>query len=119
KEYLPRAEALVAQANRFMRAAMALEAARGDATDRAQPAEVLAFADRCAEALTEAARALRETRAVSGTFHLRDAQRALAMTLRKPANDIPAAFAAALLDASDRVVDSIDSLLHALDARDE
>jgi len=117
KEYLPRAEALVAQANRFMRAAMALEAARGDAPDRPQPAEVSAFSDRCAEALAEAVHALHEGRGISGSFHLRDAQRALAAALRAPTNGLPAAFTAALLDASDRIVDSIDSLLHALDAR--
>ncbi|MGH8213228.1 MAG: FUSC family protein [Rhodanobacteraceae bacterium] len=114
KEYLPRAEALVAHANRFMRAAMALEAARGDGPERSQPAEVTAFSDRCAEALTEAALVLRDARAVPGSFHLRDAQHALAAALRAPSDTLPVAFAAALLDASDRIADSIDSLLHVL-----
>jgi uncharacterized membrane protein YccC len=114
KERLPRAEALVAQANRCMRAAMALEAARTDAAEQSLPQETNAFVDCCAKVLTEAAQALRESRAVSGSFHLRDAQHALASAVREPSDKLSAALTAALLDASDRIVDSIDSLLHVL-----
>jgi uncharacterized membrane protein YccC len=114
KAHLPRAEALVAHANRCLRAAMALEAARADAAGRSLPGEALAFSDRCAEALSEAARALRESRAPAETFHLRDMQRALANTLRAQPQELPPDLVAALLDASDRIVDSIDSLLHVL-----
>jgi len=115
KERLPRAEALVAHANRFMRAAMALEAARADAPDQPLPNELPAFSGRCADALTQAAHALRDGCAPKGEFHLRAIQRALASTLRAQSSQTSPALGAALLDASDRIVDSIDSLLHVLE----
>jgi uncharacterized membrane protein YccC len=111
---LPRAEALVAQANRCVRAAMVLEAARGDTPAERMPAGVIAFADDCAKALNEAAAALREQRAPTGTFALRGAQQALAESLKPHADQSAAALDAALLDASDRSVDAIDSVLHVL-----
>ncbi|MGH8146396.1 MAG: FUSC family protein [Rhodanobacteraceae bacterium] len=107
---LPRAEALVAQANRLVRAATVLEAARHELSDGPTPAATTAFSDQCTAALTEAALALREQRAPARTFPLRNAQRELAQAIGNPAT----AFDAALLDASDRVVDAADSVLHAL-----
>jgi uncharacterized membrane protein YccC len=112
---LPRAEALVSQANRVVRAAMVLEAARSDAS--APPSagsDVGAFADLCTAALSEAADALREQRAPTGSFPLRHAQRTLAATIEAASGRAPGAFDAAMLDASDRVVDAIDSVLHVL-----
>ena len=114
---LPRAEALVAQANRCVRAAMVLEAARGDTASEHVPRGTAAFADACAAALTEAACALREHRMPQGSFALRDAQRALVASLQASRNDSPTALDAALLDASDRSVDAIDSVLHVLQSR--
>ncbi|HXS73743.1 MAG TPA: FUSC family protein [Rhodanobacteraceae bacterium] len=111
---LPRAEALLSQANRFMRAAMMLEAARADARDPPLPLQVSNFADACTSALREAAASVREDRAPITTASLRELQRALHATLSDPAHAVPAALAAALLDASDRIVDAIDSLLHVL-----
>lgn len=106
---LPRAEALVAQANRCVRAAMVLEAARGDA---AMPAytELAPFAAACDAALLEAADALRATRVPRGEWPLRRLQRALAAALAQHDESI----ATSLTDASDRVVDAIDSVLHVL-----
>ncbi|MBS0432025.1 MAG: FUSC family protein, partial [Proteobacteria bacterium] len=75
---LSRAEALVAHANRCMRAAMALEAARADASEHTLPAEASVFADRCGEAFTAATHALRDGRAPVESFRLRDEQRVLA-----------------------------------------
>ncbi|HET6912919.1 MAG TPA: FUSC family protein, partial [Rhodanobacteraceae bacterium] len=60
---LPRAEALLSQSNRFMRAAMTLEAARADAHDPPLPPQVAQFADACASALREAAASVRGDRA--------------------------------------------------------
>lgn len=112
---LPRAEALVAQANRLVRAAMVLEAARGSGSATAPaPDAALAFVDACSQAMTEAARALRDQRVPDGGLALRDAQRALAATLATPTDGPSTAFDAALLDASDRIVDAIDSVLHVL-----
>ncbi|MBS0430966.1 MAG: hypothetical protein JSS21_00955, partial [Proteobacteria bacterium] len=65
---------------------------------------------------TAATHALRDGRAPVESFRLRDEQRVLAAALRAAPDDLPAVLAAALLDASDRIVDSIDSLLHTLQA---
>lgn len=111
---LPRAEALVAQANRCVRAAMVLEAVRGDTASECMPTGAAAFADDCAKALTEAACALHEQRTPQGSFALRDAQRTLAKTLAASDGQTATALDAALLDASDRIVDAIDSVLHVL-----
>lgn len=110
---LPRAEALIAHANRFMRAAMSLEAARMDAHDSALPAVVSRFIGRCGDALHECAQALCESRAPSMPWNLRVAQRELSASLHGQSG-LPEALSAALLDASDRIVDSIDSIAHVL-----
>ncbi len=106
---LPRAEALVAQANRVVRAAMMLEASRGSTAAPSIP-QLDAFVQACNAALREAAAALRESRTPRGEHSLRARQEALATSLA----DHQDAFAIALLDASDRIVDAIDSLLHVL-----
>jgi uncharacterized membrane protein YccC len=104
-----RAEALVAQANRVVRAAMMLEAARGD-TDDARAPRMDQFAGAGDAAMREAADALRKARAPQGEFHLRSGQRALVASLAENTDG----FAVTLRDASDRIVDAIDSLLHVL-----
>jgi uncharacterized membrane protein YccC len=112
---LPRAEALLSQANRFMRAAMTLEAARTDAHDPPLPPQVASFADACASALREAAASVREDRAPAAKApRLRELQRALASALGDPANPFPGALSAAFLDASDRIADAINGLMHVL-----
>ncbi|HEX5353587.1 MAG TPA: FUSC family protein, partial [Rhodanobacteraceae bacterium] len=109
---LPRAEALVAQANRVVRAVMMLEAARGEDVVPANPQHG-AFAQACDAALRDGAAALRESRAPQGDQALRARQRALAASLESR-DATASAWNAALLDASDRIVDAIDSLLHVL-----
>lgn len=106
---LPRAEALVAQANRVVRAVMMLEAARSDGQPEPSPL-LVDFATACDAAMREAAAALRQSRAPQGAFPLRALQRTLAASLPESGD----AFAASLSDASDRIVDAIDSLLHVL-----
>ncbi|HEY9112784.1 MAG TPA: FUSC family protein [Rhodanobacteraceae bacterium] len=106
---VPRAEALVAQANRVVRAGMMLEAVRGDAGDF-PPRQIDEFANACDAAMREAAEALRESRAPQGEFHLRSGQRALVASLPQPGD----AFDVGLRDTSDRIVDAIDGLLHVL-----
>jgi uncharacterized membrane protein YccC len=107
----PRAEALVAQANRVVRAAMMLEATRSGGEPLSSP-QADAFTSTCDAALREAAAALRESRAPQGEFHLRSGQRALVASLTENTDDV---FAVTLRDASDRIVDAIDSLLHVLE----
>jgi len=110
---LPRAEALVAQANRVVRAVMMLEATRSDAQPEPSP-QLVDFANTCDAAMREAAVALRESRTPRGEFHLRARQRALAASLPEPGD----AFDISLRDVSDRIVDAIDSLLHVLGSRE-
>jgi uncharacterized membrane protein YccC len=109
RRHLPRAETLVAQANRLIRAAMALEAAREDA-ETPPNARLDDFTRACDAALRDAADALRESRAPRGGHALRALQQALAESLPRPGS----ALDASLRDASDRIVDAIDSLLHGL-----
>jgi uncharacterized membrane protein YccC len=110
---LTSAEALVAQANRLVRAAMVLESARVDG--ETAPGHVdRAFAYACTAALDECATALRETRALRGDWHLREIQRELADSLMAHGKVPPSGWGAALLDASDRIVDAIDSVAHVL-----
>ena len=109
RRHLPRAETLVAQANRLIRAAMALEAARDDAEVPANPT-LDDFTRSCDAALRDAANALRESRTPQGGHALRARQQALAEALPQPGS----ALDASLRDASDRIVDAIDSLLHGL-----
>jgi uncharacterized membrane protein YccC len=106
---LPRAEALFAQANRVIRAGMMLEAARDEAGD-APPRPVDAFANACDAAMREVAEALRQVRAPQGEFRLRALQHSLAASLPEAGD----AFDASLRDASDRIVDAIDGLLHVM-----
>ena len=106
---LPRAEALAAQANRVVRATMTLEGARGDDQFQANPS-LDAFVDACDAALRDCAAAMRNQQTPQGSHGLRAVQRALATSLPRPGD----ARDAGLRDASDRVVDAIDSLLHIL-----
>jgi uncharacterized membrane protein YccC len=113
---LLRAEALFAHANRFIRAAMVLDSARSD-TDRPPPTHALDdFVSACDTALIECAQALRASRVPADTFRLRQRQYAFADSLEKQ-RALPPDWAAALLDASDRIVDAIDSVLHTLQPR--
>jgi uncharacterized membrane protein YccC len=114
---LPRADALVAQANRFVRVAMALEAARGDTEALPLASELNDFATACEAALHECAQALRGARVAEDTIQLRRHQRAFARWLQAQQELLPD-WTAALLDASDRIVDAIDSVLHTLQPRD-
>lgn len=114
---LAHAEALVAQANRFMRAAMSLEAARSDADAPPLPASLKDFAGGCEDALHDCAQALHDARTPAGGWRLRERQRALAAQLEAQ-HELPPAYATALLDASDRIADAIDSVIHALGERD-
>ena len=106
---VPRAEVLVAQANRVVRAAMTLEASRSDAASITN-AQLDAFVQACDAALLDAATALRDSRAPKGEHPLRVRQLALAASLPEPGG----AFEAGLRDAGDRIVDAIESLLHVL-----
>jgi uncharacterized membrane protein YccC len=112
------AEGIFANANRFIRAAMALEAARQGPVElpaRAAVTEFAALADANISAITSG---LRSGEAPPFDPGLRAAQRALAAAVEAAAgSDDERALAAAWIDASDRIVDSIDTLVHLLDAK--
>jgi uncharacterized membrane protein YccC len=110
------AEGTFANANRFMRAAMALEAARQGPVQL--PARDLAttFAERVGRDLTHIAACLRSGENVRRDAGLREQQHELAQAIERAARtDDEQALAAAWIDASDRIVDSIGTMAHLLE----
>ena len=112
------AEGIFANANRFIRAAMALEAARQGPVELPARAAVTAFAARVDRDVSAIAAALRSEGAPPHDAELRSAQRSLATAVETAArSDDENALAAAWIDASDRIVDSINTLVHLLDTK--
>ncbi|MHB8679600.1 MAG: FUSC family protein [Rudaea sp.] len=111
------AEGIFANANRFLRAAMALEAMRQFVPPLADRDAVDAFAVRVDAALVALADGLRNANPPAAGASLREAQIRLRDTLRAPASDNDPVQAAAWIDASDRITDSLNTLAHLL-ARD-
>jgi uncharacterized membrane protein YccC len=112
------AEGTFANANRFMRAAMALEAARQGPVQL--PARDLAttFAERVGGDLAAIAACLRSGETLHRDAGLRAQQHELAQSIERAARtDDEQALAAAWIDASDRIVDSIGTLAHLLDVK--
>ncbi|MBO9663076.1 FUSC family protein [Dokdonella sp.] len=108
------AEGVFANANRFIRAGMALEAVTLDARTLPQRDAVLAFIERIDMSLAALARDLR-----GGTppqiGSLREEERALVAALEAAATDEEARnVAGAITEAFDRMTDSIDTLAHVL-----
>ena len=115
---LSTAEGVFANANRFIRAAMALEAARQGPVALPARAAVTEFAARVDAGVSAIALALRSGDGPPFDTGLRAAQRALAGAVEAAASgDDEHALALAWIDASDRIVDSVDTLVHLLDAR--
>lgn len=109
------AESVFANANRFVRASMALEAVLQDSRERPARDEVLAFARRIGAALGAIADGLRHDHPVQ-IEGLRACERELAKTLAAvPAGSEAHAVALAIADACDRVTDSVNTLAHLLD----
>ena len=104
-------ESMFANANRFVRAGMALEAALDDADALPQRDAVLAFASRVDAHLAAIARSLRED-APPPSERLRTAERALAERLEATKRDDSVDVAVAVADACDRITDSVDTLAY-------
>ena len=110
-------EGIFANANRFIRAGMALEAVLDDASALPQREHVLAFAARVDAALAAIAESLRSGIAPP-VERLRTAERELAQALdATPDEDGARGVASAVADACDRVTDSVDTLAHLLRQR--
>jgi len=109
------AESVLANANRFVRACMALEAVLQDSRERPAQETVQAFAGRIDAALGDIADGLRHDRPVQ-VEGLRACERELVKTLAATPPDGEAhAVALAIADACDRATDSVDTLAHLLD----
>lgn len=109
------AEGVFANANRLVRAGMALEAVLQDSHERPALDSVRAFARRVDAALGGIADGLRHGRPVR-IEGLRACERELARTLAAvPPGGEARAVALALADACDRVTDSINALAHLLE----
>jgi uncharacterized membrane protein YccC len=109
------AESVFANANRFVRACMALEAVLQDSRERPAQTEVLAFARLVDAALGDIADGLRHDHPVQ-VESLRACERELVKTLSAvPDGGEAHAVALAIADACDRATDSIDTLAHLLD----
>jgi len=110
-------EGVFANANRFIRAGMALEAVLDDASALPQREHVLAFAARVDAALAAIAESLRSGTAPN-VERLRGAERQLAEALDATPEEHDARnIANAVSDALDRVTDSVDTLAHLLRQR--
>ncbi len=112
---IPLSESVFANANRFIRACMALEAVLQDSTERPALEQVRQFAGLVESSLTEISDGLRHAHPVQ-IENLRQAERALAKILNEVGPGEAQAVAIAIGDACDRITDSIGTLAHLLDA---
>jgi uncharacterized membrane protein YccC len=110
------AEGVFANGNRFIRAAMALEAARQGPVQLPARPVAAQFVARVDADLGRVVAGLRSGEPAQRDAGLRDEQRALARAIEAAAtSDDERALAAAWADASDRIVDSIGTLVHLLE----
>lgn len=109
------AEGVFANANRFVRAAMALEAIRQDSGAVPARDRALAFSAQVDADLTRLAQCLRSATVTHVDRRLRAAQGDLSVALSSAAvSDNERVLAAAWIDASDRITNSVDTLAHLL-----
>lgn len=108
------AEGVFANANRFVRACMALEALLLDARTLPDRDRLLAYAARLDAALSALAASLRDEAPPPDLRGLREEERAIAEHLEATAGDDQAGAAAAVAEALDRMTDSVDTLAHVL-----
>jgi uncharacterized membrane protein YccC len=110
-ELLALARALFANGNRLARTAMTLEATLGDLAGLPSQAKINGFIEQAADAVRSIAAGVREQRAVDALPDLRARQREL-VNLMQSAGD--RAVSELLARISDRLVDNIDTLAHAI-----
>lgn len=108
------AEGVFANANRFVRACMALEALLLDARTLPDRERLLAYSARLDAALSALAASLRDETPPPDLRGLREDERAIAEHLEAAAGDDQAGVAAAVVEAFDRMTDSVDTLAHVL-----
>jgi uncharacterized membrane protein YccC len=108
------AEGVFANANRFVRACMSLEAALQDARDLPERAALAAFSARIEVRLAALAAALRgeESSASDRADDLRADERSVAERLGAAVDERRAGLATEVIETFDRMTDSIDTLTH-------
>jgi hypothetical protein len=106
------ADGLFANANRFVRACMSFEAVLRDARELPEREALAAFATRIATSLDALAVALREGSTLPRMDDLRSEERAFAARLDAAVGEREAGIAAEVVEAFDRMTDSIDTLAH-------
>ena len=114
KNLVATADGIFANANRFLRAAMALESVRQSVKPFADRSAIENFAASADQSMGMLAAALRDGAKPSSGIGLRAAQSRLRDALRAPDADNDPVLVAAWIDASDRIADSIDTLAHVL-----
>jgi uncharacterized membrane protein YccC len=114
------AEGVFANGNRFIRAAMALEAARQGPVELPARASATGFVARVDTDLQQIIGSLRSGQPAHRDAGLRAEQRTLAKAIETAASsDEERALAAAWIEASDRIVDSTGTLAHLLLRREK
>jgi uncharacterized membrane protein YccC len=108
------AEGIFANANRFLRAAMALEAMRQSAPMTSTDPAVTAFSGQLDNVLKQLAHCLREGTAYEPNSGLRDLQTDLHNRLASAASAPERMLSAAWIEASDRMTDAVNTLAHLL-----
>ncbi len=108
------AEGTFANANRFVRACMSLEALLQDARRLPEREHVLAFAEHIDASLLALVASLRGGTLAPEPGPLRKAERALASRIEAAVGEQDAPVAAALVESFDRMTDSIDTLAYVL-----
>jgi uncharacterized membrane protein YccC len=113
RHLLALADGVFANANRFVRACMSLEAVLQDAPTLPARERLLAFAAHIDSSLAALAASLRDGTAPE-LGNLREEERALAAQLDAATGDDTRGVAAAITEALDRMTDSIDTLAYLL-----
>ena len=113
RQLLALADGVFANANRFVRASMSLEAVLQDAATLPTREHLIAFAARLDSSLAALVKSLRDGTAPE-IGNLREEERALATRLDAVSGDSDSGTAAAITEALDRMTDSIATLAHLL-----
>jgi uncharacterized membrane protein YccC len=108
------AEGVFANANRFLRAAMALEAMRQSTPATPPHPSVARFAEQVSVALQQLSACLRESVAPAASTGLRTLQSSLQQALESPSGEAERVRALAWIEGSDRITDSVNTLAHLL-----
>ena len=112
------AEGVFANANRFLRAAMALEAMRQNAPAAAPDSAVVRFADQVDATLQRLSAALRSGGTPASDGALRALQSELQRTVQSAKDDEERLRAIAWMEGSDRITDTVNTLAHLLGSRE-